>query len=66
MDAEKYGPLGNMSFFFLVLCVQLLISVGKVDVFQGSSFTTIGIMARCIEGCWGVARNGTGNLDGLQ
>ena len=61
LGAEKYGPRGNLSLFFLVQYNKLVISI----VLQGSWFTTIGIIERCIERCWGVARNGTGNLDGL-
>ena len=64
-DAEKYGTQGNLSLFLLVLYNQLIIALGKLIVLQGSWFTTIGIIERCIERCWGVARNGTGNLDGL-
>ena len=38
----------------------------EVIVMQDSWFTTIGIMERCIERCWGVARNGTGTLTGCR
>ena len=65
LNAEKYGTQGNTSSLFFVLYNQPIISMGKLIVLQGSWFTTIGIMERCIERRWGVARNGTGNLDGL-
>ena len=62
---EKYGTQGSLSLIFLVLYNQLIISIEKLIALQGSWFTTIDIMERCIERCWGVAKNGTGNLDGL-
>ena len=55
----------TLRMFFLVLYNQLTIYTGKLIVLQGSWFTTIGIMESCIQCCGGVARNGTGNLDGL-
>ena len=64
--AEIYGTQGNLSLLFLILYNQLIISLGKLIVWQGSWFTTLGFIERCIERCWGDARNGTGNLDGLS
>ena len=71
LDAEKYSRCGkirytrDLSLFFLALYNQLIISLGKLIVLQGNCFTTIGTMVRCIEPCWGVARNNTGNRDRL-
>ena len=65
-DAEKYGTQGNLSLFLLVLYNQLIIALGKLIVLQGSWFTTIGIIERCIERYRGVARNGTGTLTGCR
>ena len=53
---------GKLEFFLVVLYDQRVFSVGTLVVWQGSWFITIGIIEPCIERCWGVARNVTGNL----
>ena len=65
-DADKYGTQGILSLFFLVRYNQLIISIGKLIVLQGSWFTTIGTIERCIERCWGVGRNGIGISTGCR